>query len=59
MEFARRQFLSLAGAGAALAVLPRIAAAQAYPARPVRVIVPAAPGGPTDVTSPLHHTEVV
>jgi tripartite-type tricarboxylate transporter receptor subunit TctC len=51
MEFARRQFLSLAGAGAALAVLPRIAAAQAYPARPVRVIVPAAPGGPMDVTS--------
>jgi len=51
MEFARRQFLSLAGAGAALAVLPRIAASQAYPARPVRIVVGFAAGGPTDIVA--------
>src|SRR5215468_10408558 len=51
MKLARRQFLSLAGAGAALAVLPRIAASQAYPARPVRIVVGFAAGGPTDIVA--------
>src|SRR5260370_31173381 len=51
MQIVRRQFLSLAGAAIATTAIPRIAAAQAYPARPVRVIVPGAPGGPTDLTS--------
>ena len=45
----RRRFLSLAGAAFAAPFASRIAAAQGYPARPVRVIVPYAPGGPTDV----------
>jgi tripartite-type tricarboxylate transporter receptor subunit TctC len=45
----RRRFLSLAGAALAAPFVSRIAAAQSYPARPVRVIVPYAPGGPTDV----------
>jgi tripartite-type tricarboxylate transporter receptor subunit TctC len=45
----RRRFLSLAGAALAAPFVSRIVAAQSYPARPVRVIVPYAPGGPTDV----------
>src|SRR6266700_1790413 len=44
MTLLRRDFLRLA-AGATLSVLPRITYAQAYPARPVRMIVPFAPGG--------------
>src|SRR5215208_3361191 len=44
----RRQFLHLA-AGAALPVLPRIARAQAYPSRPVTMIVPFPAGGGGDL----------
>jgi tripartite-type tricarboxylate transporter receptor subunit TctC len=47
MKLLRRQFLHLAFGAAA----SRIATAQTYPARPVRIIVPFAPGGPTDVFS--------
>jgi len=49
VKVVRRRFLRLAGAALATTALPRIAGAQAYPARPVRVIVPFAPGGVTDV----------
>jgi len=48
MNLPRRQFLRLAVGAAALPVFSRIAGAQGYPSRPVRVIVPFAPGGVTD-----------
>ena len=43
MKLTRRQFLHLAAGAAALPALPRIARAQAYPSRPVRLIVPLGP----------------
>src|ERR1700724_1308215 len=50
MKLPRRSFLLVAGA-AALPAISRIARAQAYPTRPITVIVPFAPGGGTDVTA--------
>src|SRR5215471_8489059 len=49
MKLPRRNFLHLAVSTAALPAVSRIAWAQAYPTRPVKVIVPFAPGGATDV----------
>jgi tripartite-type tricarboxylate transporter receptor subunit TctC len=53
MKLPRRQFLHLAAGAVALPAASRIARAQAYPTRPVRVIVPFAPGGQTDVIGRL------
>jgi tripartite-type tricarboxylate transporter receptor subunit TctC len=47
-KLARRKFLHLAAGAAALAAAPRMARTQAYPARPVRIIVPFPAGQATD-----------
>src|SRR6187402_69357 len=53
MTFHRRQFLRLAGAAVALPAVARLARAQAYPARSVRLIIGYPPGGSADITARL------
>ena len=53
MKRPRRNFLHLAAGAAALSTVTRIAWTQAYPTRPVRIVVPFTPGGASDITARL------
>src|SRR5262245_32221133 len=53
MQFPRRHILRLAAVAAALPLATRIASAQAYPARPVRIVVTTAPGSAADIHARL------
>src|SRR5260370_9587747 len=53
MKLPRRRFLHLAAGAVALPVIPRIACAQSYPTRPVRLIVTTPAGGSLDIIARL------
>jgi tripartite-type tricarboxylate transporter receptor subunit TctC len=53
MTMDRRRFLHLATGTAALPAISRVASAQSYPSRPVRIVVPIAAGGTQDILARL------
>jgi tripartite-type tricarboxylate transporter receptor subunit TctC len=53
MKLSRRRFARLTAGVALIAPMPRIAAAHDYPARPVKMVIGFAPGGPADIVARL------
>ena len=53
MKLPRREFLHVAASAAAMPAISRIALAEAYPSRPVRIIVSVAAGGGADIVARL------
>ena len=56
MKFPRRNFLRLAAGAVALPAVSRIARAQTYPTRPVRIVVGFAAGGGSDIIARVTST---